>query len=150
MSAQSGKRGRWRETSPQFPTRCVLSQFHWSDYLGAWNRLYWDRCTWYLVVHIHGKKISSMSEITINIPVATWCYQSVLWKKMAAVLLPQFLSNLTRPITHKVIFRAGGWGGGAKFVAIMATLPILCLKFIKLFCAFLCAILRFSCAKNCG
>ena len=30
------------------------------------------------------------------------------------------------------------WGGGAaKFVPIIATLPILGLKFIKLFCAFL-------------
>ena len=41
-------------------------------------------------------------------------------------------------------------GGGAKFVPVRATLPILGLKFIELFCAFLWAILWFSCAKNCG
>ena len=35
------------------------------------------------------------------------------------------------------IFFSGGGGGGAKFVPIIATLPILGLKFIKLFCAFL-------------
>ncbi|KAM7444329.1 hypothetical protein ABFA07_007003 [Porites harrisoni] len=87
MSAQSGKKGRWRwrETSPQFPTRYALSQYHRPDYLGAWNRLYWDRCTRCHVVHIHGKKISSMSEITMNILVATWCYRSAVRKKMAAV-----------------------------------------------------------------
>ena len=84
MSAQSGETGRWRETSPQFHTRYALSQYHKPDYLGARNRLYWDRCTWCHDVHIHGKKIS-MSQITINILVATWCYQSSLRKKMAAV-----------------------------------------------------------------
>ena len=42
------------------------------------------------------------------------------------------------------------FGGEAKFVPVTATLPILGLKFIKLFCAFLWAILWFSCAKNCG
>ena len=31
----------------------------------------------------------------------------------------------------------GGGGVGAKFVPIIATLPILGLKFVKLFCAFL-------------
>ena len=46
-----------------------------------------------------------------------------------------------------IFFRGGV---GAKFVPIIATLPILGLKFIKLFCAFLGAILWFSCAKNCG
>ena len=35
--------------------------------------------------------------------------------------------NLTRPITHKV-----RGGGGKKFVPLIATLPILGLKFIKL------------------
>ena len=33
--------------------------------------------------------------------------------------------------------REGGGGGGAKFVPVIATLPILGLKLIKLFCAFL-------------
>ena len=135
MSAQSGKRGRWRwrETSPQFPTRYALSQYHRPDCLGAWNRLYWDRCTRCHVVHIHGKKISSMSEITMNILGVT---DPPYGKRWRLYILPQFLSNLTRPITHNVILRGGG-GGGAKFVPVMATLPILGLKFIKLFCAFL-------------
>ena len=71
-------------------------------------------------------------------------------KRLRLYILPQSLSNLTRPITHNVIFFLGGGGRGAKFVPVIATLPILGLKFIKLFCAFLRAILWFSCAKNCG
>ena len=56
-------------------------------------------------------------------------------KRWRLYILPQFLSNLTRPITHKVIFLGGG--GEAEFVPVIATLPVLGLKFIKLFCAFL-------------
>ena len=48
------------------------------------------------------------------------------------------------------IFFFGGGGAGAKFVHVIAPLPILGLKFIKLFCAFLCEISWFSCARNCG
>ena len=62
-------------------------------------------------------------------------------KDGGCTILPQFLSNLTRPITHKVIyiysFFLGGGEGGSKFVPVISTLPILGLKFIKLFCAFL-------------
>ena len=70
------------------------------------------------------------------------------WLRWRLYILPQFLSNLTRPITHKVMFFGGGVGG--ELSPVIATLPILGLKFIKLFCAFLWAILWFSCAKNCG
>ena len=56
-------------------------------------------------------------------------------RKKGLYILPQFLSNLTRPITHKVIFFFGG--GGGIFAPVIATLPILGLKFIKLFYAFL-------------
>ena len=42
------------------------------------------------------------------------------------------VSNRTRPVIHKVIFGGGG-GGEGKFVPVIATLPILGLKFIKLF-----------------
>ena len=70
-------------------------------------------------------------------------------KRWRLYILQQFLSNLTRPITHNVIFFFGG-GGGAKFVPVIATLPILGLKLIKLFCAFLWALLWFSFVKNCG
>ena len=64
-------------------------------------------------------------------------------KRWRLYILPQFLSNLTRPITHKVIyiyiyiFFFFWGGGGAKFVPVIATLPILGLKFIKLFSTFL-------------
>ena len=61
-----------------------------------------------------------MSEITMNILVATWCYRSAVRKKMAAV---HFTTIPFEPNTE--------------FVPVMATLPILGLKFIKLFCAFL-------------
>ena len=37
----------------------------------------------------------------------------------------------------KSYFFGGGEGGGVKFVPVKATMPILGLKFIKLFCAFL-------------
>ena len=40
-------------------------------------------------------------------------------KRWRLYIFPQFLSNLTRPITHKVIF----WE--AKFVPVIATWPIL-------------------------
>ena len=47
----------------------------------------------------------------------------------------------TASYTHKVIFflggGGGGGGGGAKFVPVLATLHIVGLKFIKLFCMFL-------------
>ena len=33
------------------------------------------------------------------------------WLRWRLYILPQFLSNLTRPITHKVIF---GWGKGGE------------------------------------
>ena len=52
-------------------------------------------------------------------------------KRWQLYILPQFLSNLTRPITHKDIYIY------IFFVPVIATLPILGLKFIKLFCAFL-------------
>ena len=42
----------------------------------------------------------------------------------------------TASYTHKVIFLGGG-GAGAKFVPVLATLHIVGLKFIKLFCVFL-------------
>ena len=35
-------------------------------------------------------------------------------KRWRLYILPQFLSNLTRPITHKVIFGGGGGGGGIR------------------------------------
>ena len=56
-------------------------------------------------------------------------------KRWRLYILPLFLSNVIRPITHKVIFFF--LGGGAKFVPVIVTLRILGLKFIKLFCAFL-------------
>ena len=37
----------------------------------------------------------------------------------------------------KSYFLGGGVGGGAKFVPVTAALPILGLRFTKLFCAFL-------------
>ena len=48
----------------------------------------------------------------------------------------------TANYTLSHILRGGGGGGGggwgvAKFVPVIATLPILGLKFVKLFCAFL-------------
>ena len=64
-------------------------------------------------------------------------YNPPYGKRWRLYILPQFLSNLTRPITHKVIsiyiyiyffFLAGGRGGGG---------AILGLELIKLFCAFL-------------
>ena len=42
----------------------------------------------------------------------------------------------TASYTHKVIFFFWG-GGGAKFAPVLATLHIVGLKFIKLFCMFL-------------
>ena len=57
-------------------------------------------------------------------------------RKKGLYILPQFLSNLTRPITHKVIF----------FVPVIATLPILGLKSIKLFlCVFISNFMVFMC-----
>ena len=62
---------------------------------------------------------------------------SAVLKKMAAVHFTRFLSSLTRPITHKVIF----WGGEIRpcnsNIAYPQEPAILGLKFIKLFCAFL-------------
>ena len=73
-------------------------------------------------------------------------------KRWRLYISPQFLSSLTAPITHKVIFegRGGGVGAGAKFVPVIATLPILGLNFIKLFCVFLWAILWFSWLRTVG
>ena len=56
---------------------------------------------------------------------------------MAAVHFTTIPFEPKRSITHKVIFEGGGREGRAKFVPVIATLPILGLKFIKLFCAFL-------------
>ena len=64
-------------------------------------------------------------------------YNPPYGKRWRPYILPQFLSNLTRPITHKVIYIFFWGGGGSKFIPVIATLPILGLKFIKLFCAFL-------------
>ena len=55
-------------------------------------------------------------------------------KRWRLYILPQFLSNLNGRLHIKSYL---GGGGGAKFVLVIATLPILGLKFIKLFCAFL-------------
>ena len=73
--------------------------------------------------------------------------QSAVRKKMAAV---HFTTIPFEPNTANYT-KSHNWGWGAKFVPVIATLPILGFKFIKLFCVFLWAInLWFSCAKNCG
>ena len=77
------------------------------------------------------RQILFLSDVLVTVASVSYPPYGKRWR---LYILPQFLSNLTRPITHKVIF---WWGGRAKFVPVIATLPILGLKFIKLFCAFL-------------
>ena len=61
--------------------------------------------------------------------------QSAVRKKMAAV---HFTTIPFEPNTANYTYKSDILGGGgAKFVPVRATLPILGLKFIKLFCAFL-------------
>ena len=60
-------------------------------------------------------------------------------KRWRLYILQQFLSNLNGRL-HIKSYLGGGGGGGrgrVKFVPVIATLPILGLKFMKLFCAFL-------------
>ena len=80
---------------------------------------------------------------SINLLYMQLASQCTVRKKMVAVHFITIPFEPNMAITHK------GVGGGG-FVPVIATLPILGLKFIKLFCAFLWAILWFSCAKNCG
>ena len=68
-------------------------------------------------------------------------YNPPYGKRWRLNILPQFLSNVTRAITHKVIiffFFLGGGGRGQIRPCYIATLPILGLKFIKLsLCVFM-------------
>ena len=73
-------------------------------------------------------------------PLLRHCCNPPYGERWWLYILPQFLSNRTRPITHKVIFfgaGAGGGGGGGEISVPVFTLRILGLKFLKLFCAFL-------------
>ena len=110
MSAQSGKRGRWRwrETSPQFPTRYALSQYHRPDYLGAWNRLYWDRCSDVTLYTFMVKRYHQCQKLRWTSWLQLGVTDPPYGKRWRLYILPQFLSNLTRPITHKVILRGRG------------------------------------------
>ena len=58
-------------------------------------------------------------------------------KRWRLYILQQFLSNLNGRLHIKSYLGGGGGRGRAKFVPVIATLPILGLKFMKLFCAFL-------------
>ena len=83
---------------------------------------------------------------SINLLYMQLASQCAVRKKMVAV---HFITIPFEPnMANYTYFVERGGGGG--FVPVIATLPILGLKFIKLVCEFLWAILWFSCAKNCG